>query len=56
MWGEIWREFGLLLFGFYYFVASKALCESWGEFLALLQGMSALKTIKNKVLRLLAWL
>lgn len=46
MWGEVWREFVLLLFGFYYLGVSKALCESRGEFLALLRGGSALKPLK----------
>lgn len=35
-------------FYYYYFGVSKALCESWGEFLALLQWMSALKPLKVK--------
>lgn len=39
-------EFLLLLFFCVCVCASKELCESWGEFLALLREVSALKTLK----------
>lgn len=49
MWGEVLRGVSVVAFCFLFsFGASKALCESWREFLALLWEVSALKPFKVK--------